>query len=59
MNIENIEVIEVEDIESKMVKNFYKDSKKINNKKMKEFFNYRLKFPTYVEGLNYIKNNFI
>lgn len=59
LNIENIEVIEVEDIESKMVKNFYKDSKKINNKKMKEFFNYRLKFPTYVEGLNYIKNNFI
>ena len=59
LNIENIEVIEVEDIESKMVKNFYKDSKKINNKKMKEFFNYRLKFPTYVEGLNYIRNNFI
>jgi len=28
LNIENIEVIEVEDIESKMVKNFYKDSKK-------------------------------
>ena len=59
LNIENIEVIEVEDIESKMVKNFYKDSKKINNKKMKEFFNYRLKFPTYVEGLNYIRDNFI
>ena len=59
LNIENIEVIEVEDIESKMVKNFYKDSKKVDNKKMKEFFNYRLKFPTYVEGLNYIKNNFI
>ena len=59
LNIENIEEIEVEDIESKMVKNFYKDSKKINNKKMKEFFNYRLKFPTYVEGLNYIRNNFI
>ena len=42
-----------------MLKNFYKDSKKVNNKKMKEFFNYKLKFPTYIEGLNYIKDNFI
>ena len=42
-----------------MLKNFYKDSKKVNNKKMKEFFNYKLKYPTYVEGLNYIKDNFI
>ena len=42
-----------------MIKNFYKDSKKVNNKKMKEFFNYSLKFPTYAEGLNYIRDNFI
>ncbi len=42
-----------------MLKNFYKDSKKISNKKMKNFFNYSLKLPTYVEGLNYIKNNLI
>ena len=59
LNIENIETTEVEAIESKMVKNFYKDSKKVNNKKMKKFFNYRLKFPTYAEGLNYIRDNFI
>ena len=38
-------------------KNFYKDSKKVDNKKMKEFFNHKLKYPTYVEGLNYIFNN--
>ena len=25
---------------------------------MKEFFNYRLKYPSYVEGLNYIFNNY-
>ena len=24
--------------------------------KMKEFFNYKLKYPSYVEGLNYIFN---
>ena len=51
--------IEISDIESEMLKNFYKDSKKVNNKKMKEFFNHKLKYPTYVEGLNYIFNNII
>ena len=49
--------IEVNEIESKMLKSFYRDSKKVNNKKMKEFFNYKLKYPTYVEGLNSIFNN--
>jgi nucleoside-diphosphate-sugar epimerase len=51
--------IELNEIESEMLKNFYKDSKKVDNKKMKEFFNYKLKYPTYVEGLNYIFNNTI
>ena len=59
LNIENIEMIEVKDIENKKLKNFYRDSKKVNNKKMKEFFNYKMKFPTYVQGLNYIRDNFI
>ena len=40
-----------------MLKDLYKDSKKISNKKMKSFFEYQLKYPTYVEGLNYIRNN--
>jgi nucleoside-diphosphate-sugar epimerase len=39
--------------------NFYKDSKKVSNKKVKKFFNYKLKFPSYIEGLNYIRDNFI
>ena len=51
--------IEVKDIESQMLKNFYKDSKKVSNKKMKNFFNYNLKFPTYIEGLTYIKKNIL
>ena len=46
-------------IKSEMLKNFYKDSKKVNNKKMKNIFNYKLKFPSYIEGLSYIRNNFI
>jgi nucleoside-diphosphate-sugar epimerase len=59
LNIKNIKKIEIENLENPMLKNFYKDSKKVNNKKMKEFFNYKLKFPTYIEGLNYIRDNFI
>ena len=59
LNIEPPEIAELKTPESEMVKNFYKDSKKINNKKMKIFFTYKLKYPTYVEGLNYIHNNII
>ena len=59
LNIEKPKVVELSTIESEMLKNFYKDSKKVNNKKMKEFFNYKLKYPTYIEGLNYIYNNTI
>ena len=59
LGVSKPKTIEVNEIESKMLKNFYKDSKKIDNKKMKDYFNYKLKFPTYVEGLNYIFNNSI
>ena len=59
LNMSKPKIIEVKDIKSEMLKNFYKDSKKISNKKMKRFFNYNLKFPTYVEGLSYIRDNII
>ena len=59
LNIEKPKSIKEKEIESKMLKNFYKESKKVSNKKMKSFFNYKLKFPTYVEGLNYIRNHLI
>ena len=57
LGIDKPKTIEINEIESEMLKNFYKDSKKVDNKKMKEFFNHKLKYPTYVEGLNYIFNN--
>tara|TARA_Y100001970_G_C14082160_1_gene775328 strand:+ start:87 stop:962 length:876 start_codon:yes stop_codon:yes gene_type:complete len=57
LNIEKPKIIEVEDIQSEMLRNFYKDSKKVSNEKMKNFFDYNLKFPTYVEGLKNIRNN--
>ena len=59
LNIKKPKSIEVKEIKSEMLKNFYKESKKVSNKKMKSFFDYKLKFPTYVEGLNYIRNNLI
>jgi len=59
LNIKNLKKIEVKEIESEMLKNFYKDSKKVSNKKMKKYFSYNVKFPTYVQGLDYIRNNFI
>ena len=59
LNMDKPKIIELKDIESEMLKNFYKDSKKVSNKKMKSFFEYDLKFPTYIEGLNYIRNNLI
>ncbi len=49
--------VRLEEIESEMLQNFYKDSKKVDNKKMKAFFKYNLKYPTYEEGLTYIFNN--
>ena len=59
LNMDKPKIIALKDIESEMLKNFYKDSKKVSNKKMKSFFEYDLKFPSYIEGLNYIRNNFI
>jgi nucleoside-diphosphate-sugar epimerase len=59
LNIANVEKIEVGQVKSDMLKNFYNESKKVSNKKMKSYFNYNLKFPSYIEGLNYIRSNFI
>ncbi len=52
-------ILKINDIQSEMLKNFYKDSKKVSNKKMKNFFKLDLKFPSYIEGLNYINDNSI
>ena len=46
-------------LKSEILKNFYKESKKVSNKKIKNYFNYKLKFPSYIEGLSYIRDNFI
>ena len=40
-----------------MIKEFYKDSKKVSNKNMKNKLIIKLKYPTYKEGLRNIFNN--
>ena len=59
LNIKNIEKIEVDEIRNEMLKDFYNESKKVSNKKVKNYFNYNLKFPSYIEGLTHIRNNLI
>ena len=59
INMKIPEKINIDKIESKILKDFYKDSKRVNNKKMKDFFVYKLKYPTYKEGLKMISNHYI
>tara|TARA_B100001248_G_C27307474_1_gene420204 strand:+ start:40 stop:918 length:879 start_codon:yes stop_codon:yes gene_type:complete len=57
LKVKQPSLVKLKEVESEMLQNFYKDSKKVDNKKMKKFFNYNLKYPTYKEGLNYIFSN--
>ena len=59
IKINSPEFINLNDIQSNMLKEFYKDSKKVSNKKMKNFFKYNLKYPTYKEGLEMIRKKII
>ena len=59
MKILKPKMIEINEIESEMLKNFYQDSKKVSNNKIKKVFSYKLKFPTYKEGLRNIFNHII
>ena len=59
MKIPKPQMIEVNAIESVMLRNFYQDSKKVSNKKIRNVFSYKLKFPTYKEGLSMIFNHFV
>ena len=59
LKIQKPEKIKLESISSDALKAFYNDSKKVSNKKIKEFFDYTFKFSSYREGLSYIKNHFI
>ena len=59
MKVSKPKMIETNEIQNEMLRNFYKDSKKVSNKKIKNTFSYKLKFPTYKEGLSEIFNHFV
>jgi nucleoside-diphosphate-sugar epimerase len=59
MGIKTLKPTSFNDLKESEMKNFYKDSKKVSNKKIKEDLKIKLYFPTYKEGLkNILKNIF-
>ncbi|MDC3152206.1 NAD-dependent epimerase/dehydratase family protein [Pelagibacteraceae bacterium] len=57
LKIKNLKPLSIKKFKNKMIKEFYKDSKKVSNKKMKNNLQIKLKYPTYKEGLRNIFNN--
>ena len=51
LSIKNLKSISYRNLEGKMIKGFYKDSKKVSNKKMKSLLNIKLLYPDYKSGL--------
>ena len=57
LNIKNLKPVPISKFKNKMIKEFYKDSKRVSNKNMKNKLLIRLKYPTYKEGLRNIFYN--
>ena len=57
LKIKNLRPMSIANFKNKMIKEFYKDSKKVSNKRMKNKLLIKLKYPTYKEGLRNIFNN--
>ena len=58
LNIKNLSSIKSNNLQG-TIKDFYKDSKKVNNLKMKKLLKMKLKYPTYKEGLRNLINQSI
>ena len=57
MGIQNLSAVSFESLKEGEIKNFYKDSKKVSNAKIKKDLKVKLYFPTYKEGFKSILNN--
>ena len=57
MGIQTPPPVSFEALNEGEMKNFYKDSKKVSNKKIKKDLKVKLYFPTYKEGFKSILNN--
>ena len=58
LKIKKLSAVPLAKFKNKMIKEFYKDSKKVSNKNMKNTLKIKLKYPTYKQGLRNIFNNF-
>jgi len=58
LKIKKMQAIPISQFKNKMIKEFYKDSKKVSNKNMKVKLKIKLRFPTYKQGLKNIFYNF-
>ena len=59
LKISSPKTIFFNELEDGRLKDFYRDSKKVSNKKIKEYFKYKLKYPTFMEGLRQVKNHIV
>ena len=57
LKVKSPEHLELQALEDGMLKDFYKDSKKLDNQKVKDFFAYQFAYPTYKEGVDKIFND--
>ena len=57
LKIKNLKSVPLSNFKNKMIKEFYKDSKKVSNKNMKNKLQVKLKYPTYKQGLRNIFDN--
>jgi hypothetical protein len=56
MGIQAPSAVSFQSLNKGEMKNFYKDSKKVSNKKIKKYLKVKLYFPTYKEGFKSILN---
>ena len=56
LNIKKLKPISFQKLEGKMIRSFYRDSKKVSNKKMKKLLKIKLLYPTYKAGLKNLFN---
>ena len=59
MRIQNPPPVSLQSLNEGKMKNFYKDSKKVSNAKIKKDLKVKLNFPTYKEGFKEILNNIL
>jgi nucleoside-diphosphate-sugar epimerase len=59
MRIQNPPPVSLQSLNEDEMKNFYKDSKKVSNAKIKKDLKVKLNFPTYKEGFKEILNNIL